>query len=214
MITIFRLALVASILVAPVEALGKNDPSTKSERHSGSSLSWNLKKDEAPFVRQASPSDSGFAGPLAFQAGEFSFPLFQALVFDASANCYSLMVRSGGGLELVSLWRARAGFYRSGNGPYLELENLDSLKSITSLNRTRFIFAQVGDGEWRCVSIHDAVGNYLMIDYRANGLIARLRDSFGRTATPVYDDRRLVALTQVWNANSGEHIRTTSLSVD
>jgi len=203
------------MLVLPLAAFGKDQPSTDAERRANTNLSWNLKREEAPFVRQAGISDSSFAGPLTAQVGDFSFPLLQSLVFDSSSNCYSLMIRNeSGGLELISLWRTRAGFYRTGNGPYLELENLDSLKSITSMNRTRFIFAQVGDGEWRCVSIHDAQGNYLMMDYRANGMIARLRDSFGREATPVYSDGRLVALTQVWSTISGEQIRTISLSVD
>jgi hypothetical protein len=212
MFIFLRSILVGLILVAPVASLANHPSSSESEQRDAG-LSWNARRQEAPFVKQAGWAPSAVAGPLSYQSGEFSFPLLQTLTFDHASNCYSLMVqRSGNGtLELISLWQARAGFYRSGNGPYLELENLDSLKSITSLNGTRFVFAQVGDGEWHCVSIHDSLGNYLMIDYRANGLIARLRDSFGRTATPVYNEARLVALTQVWTSASGEQIKTISI---
>ena len=213
MFTFLRSILIASILVVPVASLANHPSSSSESEPRDAGLSWNARRQEAPFVKQAGLTPSAVAGPLSYQSGEFSFPLLQTLTFEPTSNCYSLMVqRSGNGtLELISLWQARAGFYRSGNGPYLELENLDSLKSITSLNGTRFVFAQVGDGEWHCVSIHDSLGNYLMIDYRANGLIARLRDSFGRTATPVYNEARLVALTQVWTSTSGERIKTISL---
>jgi len=213
MLTIFRAALVASLLVFTTSTFG-SDSATGPDQGSTENLSWNLRKQEAPFIRQPGRALSAFGGPLTFQNGDFSFPLLQTLTFDSTSNCYSLMIHRGGnsGLELISLWRVRAGFYRSGNGPYFELENLDSLKSVTSLDGTRFIFAQVGDGEWHCVSIHDALGNYLMIDYRANGWVARLRDSFGRTATPVYSDGRLVALTQAWATPSGEQIKTVALS--
>lgn len=207
-----RLLQVALILVVPVASFAGSASSTESGERP-TELSWNVRRQEAPFSKQAGVMPSALAGPLTYQSGDFSFPLLQSLTFDSASNCYSVMVQRGGNgtLELISLWQARAGFYRSGNGPYLELENLDSLKSVTSLNGTRFVFAQVGDGEWHCVSIHDALGNYLMIDYRANGLIARMRDSFGRMAMPVYNEARLVALTQIWTSSSGEQIKTTAL---
>jgi len=211
MLTIFRGLFIALVLFPSFGAFAS---SPESERGLNQNLLWNQKKQEAPFVRRG-VSTSSFAGPLIYQSGDLSFPLLQALVFDPAANCYSLVVQRGtDGLELVNLWRARAGFYSSGNGPYLELANLESLKTITTLNGTRFIFAEVGDGAWHCVSIHDLQGNYLMIDYRPNGLVARLRDSFGRTATPVYSNQRLVALTQVWSTPAGEQIKTVSVAAD
>jgi hypothetical protein len=215
MINFLRPVLVALIFVVPVVSLASTSSLTETERHAAG-LAWNLRRQEAPFVKQSVAVNSAFAGPLTYQSEDFSFPLLQTLSFDSATNCYSLMVQRSNnvGLELINLWSARAGFYRSGNGPYFELENLDSLKSLTSLNGTKFIFAQVGDGEWHCVSVHDAQGNYLMIDYRANGLMARLRDSFGRTATPVYSDGRLVALTQIWTSVAGERIKTTALGGD
>jgi hypothetical protein len=79
---------------------------------------------------------------------------------------------------------------------------------VTALNGTRFLFAQVGDGEWHCVSIHDPAGSYVLIDYRADGLIERLRDSLSRTAVPRYDEGRMVSLTQTWTNRSGQQKRS------
>ena len=170
-------------------------------------LSWNLHVNEAPFVVKANGTQPGFAGPLIYPADGFALPLSRPLVYSTECDCFSLTVeRSSNELELVSLWRAQAGFYRSGRGPYLELEQLDSLKSITALSGTRFLFAQVGDGEWRCVSIHDSRGSYLLIDYRADGLIGQIRDSFARTATPSYRQGRMISLTQSWNTPAGQRV--------
>src|SRR5204863_260303 len=132
------------------------------------------------------------------------FPLLQSLYHDTAADCYTLIVsmRRSGTQRIVHLGRAR-GFYQSANGPYFELEDSGSLKAVTALNGTRFLFAEVGDGEWHCVSIHDSIGNYLLMDYRADGLISLVRDSLSRTAIPTYKEGRLVALTQIWITNSG-----------
>lgn len=180
------------------------------EDSTGAPFSWNLQKHQAPFIRQANSESPGFAGPLVYSSGDFSLPLLQALDFESSCDCYSLMVSKRGtsGLEIVHFWRAGTGFYRSGKGPYLELEKVDSLRSVTALNGTRFLFAQVGDGEWRCVSIHDSLGNYLLLDYRADGLIGLIRDSFLRTATPAYTEGRMISLTQTWITSSGAYGKT------
>ncbi len=177
---------------------------------SESELSWNVKSYEAPFQRLRGNARSEFPGQLVYPEAEFAFPLLQVLSFAAECDCYSLMVsrRLGGPLEIVQLWRAQAGFYRTAIGPYLELEQLDSLKAVTTLRRTRFLFAQVGDGEWRCVSIHAPNGSYLLVDYRADGLIDRLRDSFARTAVPMYDGSRLRSLTQTWTNQAGREMKS------
>lgn len=175
-----------------------------------SELFWNLKSHEAPFQLLPGQLRSEFPGQLVYPGGDFGFPLLQVLSFDAECDCYSLMVsrQRRGPTEIVHFWRARTGFYRTATGPYLELEHLDSLKAVTILSGTRFLFAQVGDGEWRCVSVHDPSGSYLMVDYRADGLIDRLRDSFARTAVPVYDGSRLRSLTQTWTNPAGRSMRS------
>jgi YD repeat-containing protein len=209
----FFLFLLVLFFIFPcsiVEAGTELGVSSSTEEKSRMPFSWNLRKHEAPFVRQPNSEFTDFAGPLVFANGDFSFPLGQTLVFESSCNCYSLMVSKRGikGLELITFWRARAGFYRSAKTPYLELENADSLTSVTALNGTRFLFAEVGDGEWRCVSIHDAQGNYLLLDYRADGLISRIRDSLSRTAIPGYSEGQMISLTQTWVMASGADGKT------
>lgn len=178
-------------------------------------LSWNKANHEAPFLPVPSARHSELAPQLVYPGGDFSFPLLQSLYHDSPSDCYTLTVsmRRSSALRIVHLWRAPLGFYRSGNGPYFELEDSDSLKAVTALNGTRFLFAEVGDGEWHCVSIHDRMGNYLLIDYRADGLISRVRDSLSRTAIPAYSDGRLVSLTQTWTTRSGRRALTILLTV-
>src|SRR6267142_1880138 len=90
--------------------------SSESDESSVTPLSWNFEKYEAPFTRQAKSASAGVAGPLVYPNGDFSFPLLQPLAFDSECDCYSLMLKRGtSGLELVNFWRARTGFYRSGN---------------------------------------------------------------------------------------------------
>jgi len=182
---------------------------TDAEAVDGSEFSWNMASHEAPFQRLLSNARSELANQIVYPSGDFAFPLLQFLSYDSECDCYSLIVSTRGrSSEIVHFWRTATGFYRTANGPYLELENLDSLKAVTALNGTRFLFAQVGDGEWRCVSIHDPAGTYLLVDYRADGLIDRLRDSFSRTAMPTYNGSRLQSLTQTWTNRSGQPMRS------
>lgn len=210
----YRLIFVtaAMVLTFPCE---HNNARTIGEITSGkdvgvSGLSWNLRNNEAPFQHVAGNARSEFVSQIVYPNGDFALPLFQSLSFDPDCDCYGLIVSTGPQtvLEIVHFWRTRSGFYRTANGPYLELENIDSLRAVTALNGTRFLFAQVGDGEWRCVSIHDPAGSYLLIDYRADGLIDRLRDSFARVALPAYDGGRLISLSQRWTNHRGQPMRS------
>jgi len=211
-----RIILLSAVLLIALQVDGvvalASVASSEADRDSVTPWSWNLRQHEAPFIRQPHSAHASVFGPLVFSSGDFSFPLLQPLGFDSECDCYSLMLKQGTSrLELVNFWRTRAGFYRSGNGPYLELENLDSLKSVTALNGTRFLFSEVVEGEWRCVSIHDSLGNYLLIDYRADGLIGRIRDSLGRTATPAYNEGRMISLKQSWSTAAGQQVRITGI---
>jgi hypothetical protein len=205
-----RVGLVLILLLALLTVMTAL-ASSAMDAGSSTSLSWNIQKDEAPFIQQGSMR-ADFTGPLVYPSGEFALPLSQTLVFDSRCDCYSLMVKAPTSeLELLNLWRTQTGFYRSGSGPYLELTNLDSLKAVKTLSGTRFLFAQVGDGEWRCVSIHDSLGNYLLIDYRADGLIEQIRDSASRTAIPIYSEGRITSLLQSWSTPAGPQKLTTTV---
>lgn len=174
-------------------------------------LSWNLNNRNLPLLGvtdmvRGDPNDL-----LAYPAAEFSFPILQPLSFSSDCDCYSMTVvpKESFALRVLQLWRAPAGFYRSQNGPYLELEDFGPLTAVTALDGTRYLFAEVGTGERRCASIHTQTGNYLMIDYTAEGLISRLRDSSSRTIVPGYKEGRIVSLIQTWTDQTGTHSRTT-----
>ena len=219
MITVKRSAFIAALLLVISHCLmipawarvGFAD----SDNVSGfAALSWNKTNHEAPFLPVTGARHSDVALQLVYSGGDFAFPLLQSLYHDSPTDCYTLTVsmHRNNVLRIIHFWRAPLGFYRSGNEPYFELEDSDSLKAVTALNGTRFLFAEVGDGEWHCVSIHDGMGNYLLIDYRADGLISRVRDSLSRTAIPAYNDGRLVSLTQTWTTRSGQPASTTLLT--
>jgi hypothetical protein len=207
--------VILATLLSLILSNGSSGASTAPAREGQLSLwSWNVQKDEVPFSRSRASLTGSVAGPLVYPGKDFVFPLLQVLSFEPKCDCYSLIIGqpSGRGWEVVTFWPTPQGFYRSGGaGPYLELEKLDSLTAVTALNGTRFLFAEVGDSQWRCVSIHDPLGNSLLIDYRADGLIARMRDSMSRTATPAYCAGELVSLTQSWNTRTGQQVELTEI---
>lgn len=213
MIICYRSFLIVAVLILTFHCENTSAHSsvvTDAEDIDVSELSWNLTNHEAPFQRLPANARSEFASQIVYPSGDFAFPLLQSLSYDSECDCYSLIVSTHrhSPLEIVQFWPTRSGFYRTANGPYLELESFDSLRAVTALNGTRFLFAQVGDGEWHCVSIHDPAGTYLLVDYRADGLIAQLRDSFARTATPTYNGNRLQSLAQTWTNHSGQPMRS------
>lgn len=173
-------------------------------------LSWNPTRNEAPFLQLPNAAHADLDAQLVYPSEEFLFPLAQSLYYDAKCDCYALTLSTNGSKtsRIVNFWRAPRGFYRTANGPYLELEELDSLKALTDLHGRRFLFAQVGDGEWHCVSIHDSSGGDLLVDYRADGLIGQLRDSFARSAVPTYFEGRIPRWRRPGPADPGKKCET------
>lgn len=174
-------------------------------------VSWNLGNHSLPLVNLPTLVHGDLNDLLAYPAAEFAFPLWQPLSYDSRCDCYSLTVvpKASRTLRVLQLWRTPAGFYRSQNGPYLELEDFGPLLAVTALDGARYLFAEVGQGERQCVSIHTLSGNYLLIDYTAEGLISRLRDSSSRTIVPSYREGHLVSLAQTWTDHAAQRTQTT-----
>jgi hypothetical protein len=182
--TIF--GLLAMLLLPSIPTPGQNTPAnTQAATHKEpETIVWNISNHNAPLLVAPELSHSSLDFRLAYPGEDFALPFLQILYYEAQADIFALVVRlpKSQTLQILHLHRLPAGnTYRSANGPSLELEDSGDMKVITSANKTRFLFAIVGDGEWRCVAIHDPFGNYLLIDYRPDGLIARLRDSFSRS---------------------------------
>jgi hypothetical protein len=188
--TIFGLLM--AILLSTVLIHGQNRVASTADHSASGTVSWNITDPKAPLLVAPELSHSSLDSRLAYPGRDFAFPLLQVLFYEAQCDCFALMVvlPQSTAPQMLHLRRVSSdNIYRSVNGPSVELENSDSIKVVTSANNTRFLFALVGDGEWRCVAIHDPFGNYLLIDYLPDGSIALLRDSFSRSVEFNYSER-------------------------
>jgi hypothetical protein len=204
---ILLLAAVGGIVTANVSA------NTPGPRPNAPLVSWNVGNQHAPLLRFAGPLPGNFSDWLAYPGSDFALPLFLPLYHDSECDCFALTLQENSNKtsRVVQLWRTPGGFYRSGSGPYVELQDLAGLKELIDLHGTRYLFAQVNSGEWHCVSIHDAQGNYLLIDYGADGLISRLRDSRFREVIPTYAGGRMIQLKQVWMIGLRQRVQRITL---
>src|SRR4029077_20258177 len=79
-----------------------------------------------------------------------------------------------------------------------DLQDLGELKLIKTGSGSRFLFAVAGDGQLRLVSATNAAEKHLFIDYTATGQVERIRDDFGRDATPQYEGEQVRRIVQTW----------------
>lgn len=193
--------LLLAIFLLPGSTSGQNKAaSTQLTNPAGpETVSWNIADPKAPLLVAPGLSYSSLDSRLAYPGNDFAFPLFQILYYESGCDCFALMVLppKSTRLQILHLQRLSDNKYRSVNGPVVQLEDSNSIKVVTSANKTSFLFAQVGDQEWRCSAIHDQYGNYLLIDYRPDGLIARVRDSFSRSVVLNYHEGRVSFLAQM-----------------
>lgn len=202
--SLLGLALLFATLIALTDARGAQVSAL-------TPVSWNIGNSNLPLLSLPDVLNGDLNGLLAYPGSEFALPLSQPLSYDTKCDCYSLTVvpNSSRTMRVLQLWRTPAGFYRSQNGPYVELEDFSPLATVTGLDGTRYLFAEVGQGERHCVSIHTLSGAYLLLDHTGEGLISRLRDSSSRTIVPSYKDGRIVSLIQTWRDRSTPRARTT-----
>jgi hypothetical protein len=207
MLTLDRLLLGSALVFVALIALAE---AGQCQTLQVPALSWNIANRNLPLLNLPDVVHDKLDDLLVYPARDFAFPISQPLSFDPECDCYSLTVvpKASRTLRVLQIWRTAAGFYRSQNGPYVELEDLGPLKAVTALDGTRYLFAEVRQDERRCVSIHTLAGDYLLIDYTAAGLISQLRDSLSRTIVPAYQDGRAVSLTQTWIDHAAERTRT------
>src|SRR6185295_20180074 len=110
-------------------------------------VSWNITDHKAPLLVAPELSYSPLDSRLAYPGNDFAFPLFQALYYESGCDCFALMVLppKSTRLQVLHLQRLSDNKYRSVNGPVVQLEDSNSIKAVTSANKTSFLFAQVGD---------------------------------------------------------------------
>jgi hypothetical protein len=192
-IALTLLVSVAFRVTANAQGLAANTPSINS-------ISWNMTNAKAPLLVLPDHPPNPLDALLAYPTTGFAFPLIQPLYYGEECDCYvfTIMAPENARMQLLQLWRTPAGGYKSLREPVLELEDADTLKTVIAPDKTKFLFAEVAKEEWRCVAIHDQRGNYLLIDYKADGTIERLRDSFSRSVVFNYSNGRVVSFTQIW----------------
>ena len=206
MLALYRLLLGLVLLLVALIPLAD----ARSQPSGSIAPRWNTGNSNLPLLSLPDVVHGDLNDLLAYPAREFAFPLSQPLSYNKECDCYSLTIvpKASRTLRVLQLWRTPTGFYRPQNGPYVELEDFGPLTAVTALDGTRYLFAEVRQGERHCVSIHTPSGNYLLIDYTAEGLIGRLRDSSSRTIIPAYREGRVVSLTQAWT-NQTPRTQTT-----
>jgi hypothetical protein len=169
-------------------------------------LLWNDRAGESLFVQDLA-NDAGSDGGLIYKDRNFSVSLSQPLSFDHAAGYYVWWVRieNQPGLRMICFWPAGQARYKAAamSG---EIEDLGKLKLLRTGSGSMFLFALAGDGQMRPVSLTNAGGHRLLIDYTATGLIESIRDETARESKPEYDGGRIRAVVQTWYRDGAKYI--------
>lgn len=170
-------------------------------------LSWSAGADGPLFVLDEKPKSKD---GLIYDGGEFSLRLADVLTYDREMDSFSLWLGQRSGEQLVMLKR-NAGSYR-GKLPArgdLGLNDFGKLKLLWLSTGERFLFTEI-NSVWHCVTIENARGRKLYIDYDREGAISRVREG-ERIVEPVYENKRLVSVRQTWPGVSGKFLTVSVL---
>ena len=145
--------------------------------------------------------DNGFPSP-GFRLG---FPTVQRKTFDAQTgkNAYLLITSAGHRVELRQT--ASSTVYEAADSSYLQLTETGGTLLVRSTDGTQLIFAEANN-EYRCTQIKDRNGNYISVNYNAQGQITNITDTLGRVITFNYDSNaNLISITQAWHGQASPH---------
>ena len=162
-------------------------------------FAWSDSIEGPLFVADAKPKSKD---GLIYDRGSFSLRLSDLLSYDRDLDVYSLWLGQNVGEQLVLLRRS-AGAYR-GNLPGqgdLGLNDFGKLKLLWLSSGERFLFTEINSA-WHCVTVEDAHGRKLYVDYDRDGGIALVREG-ERSVEPVYQSGRMVSVRQMWPSSSG-----------
>ena len=178
---------------------------------------WNLGESGRPLLGLAQERlQPGFDRSLTYPADQFEFPIFSSLVFDNEQSRYLLPAISRNGSSEIFIKFTRTGAtntYTAAEGS--ALIDKGSLKTIQTVDGTKFLFVQYPDGEFRCATIRQKNGGTLNLLYAANGLVLHgAVDSTGRSLTFNYGQEGIRSLTQTWMSNLEGFTKTWSVGDD
>lgn len=133
------------------------------------------------------------------------FPTIQDKYFDARVgrNVYLLTTAAGRRVELRQV--GTSNIYESADSSYLQLAAGGGLLLRTT-DGTSLTFSWTGINEYRCTSIEDRNGNYMIVNYDWRGDIQNVTDTLGRAITFNYDaNANLSSITQTWSGQTPPH---------
>ncbi len=138
---------------------------------------------------------------MVFRAPGFrlGFPTVQRKTFDAQTakNAYLLITPSGHRIELRQT--TSSAVYEAADSSYLQLTETGGILLVRSTDGTQLTFAEANN-EYRCTQIKDRNGNYISVNYNAQGQITTITDTLGRVITFHYDlNSNLISITQAWH---------------
>lgn len=197
-----------------VPATARIDSSHAESLVTAAAYTWNVADRELPLLglieNRLKP---GLDHLLAYPADQFDFAIFKSLEFDDEQGKFLLpaISRETRGLVFIQFVRKDAtNIYGSPTGA--ELVDKGNLKTIQTVDGTRFLFVQYPDGEFRCASIRRGAGSILNLVYTAAGLsLHGVVDSSGRSLTFNYGKEGIQSLTQTWMKNLEGLTRTWSI---
>ncbi|HKP39077.1 MAG TPA: hypothetical protein VJT71_19620 [Pyrinomonadaceae bacterium] len=168
---------------------------------------WNLDDRQAPLLGFAAERIAeSFEERLTYSAEGFHFLVFRTLNFDEREGKYLLptISKESGGVHFIEF--APAGSpnkYATDADTGMQLIDQDNLKTVVTVNGTKYLFVQYPDGEFRCAMIKPKNGVVVNFLYAANGLTLHgIVDSTGRTVTFNYGKSGIVSITQSWMGQS------------
>ncbi len=188
------------IFVAVFGLLGSGQSALLAQQRAPVVFAWSESNEGPLFVADAkSKSKDG----LVYDRGAFSLRLSDVLSYDRDLDTYSLWLGQNVGEQLIVLRRS-AGAYRGklpGQGD-LGLNDFGKLKLLWLSSGERFLFTEINSA-WHCVTVEDAHGRKLYVDYDRDGGITLVREG-ERSVEPVYQSGRLVSVRQMWPSSSGK----------
>jgi subtilisin family serine protease len=148
-------------------------------------------------------ADRGFPSP-GFQLGVPRLELGH-INQDGIFTAYLLVMPSGQRVELRQVGTSNV--YESTNSSYTQLldYNLSFGGSavVRTTDGTQYTFTwPTGVHAIRCTQVKDRNGNYISINYNANGQISTIVDTLARTVTLNYVNDYLSSITQTWNGQT------------
>lgn len=175
-------------------------------------LVWNERPGDSLFLEDERTVTGEPSDGLIYKDKDFAVSLSQPMSFDRAGAYFVWWVRleKEPGLRMVCFRRV-AGTQRYLAASLGELEDLGKLKLVRARSGARLLFAVAGDGQLRIVSITNASGQRLLIDYTAAGQIENLRDGVAREAKPEYDGQQVRAVLLTWYKDGSKYLTMSKL---